>query len=218
MSLSIRKHLSRDDIISYDDLINKARAVEDTLGEEEEDSNKKKQTSELHNKQRLDRPKCHFCKNYGHVMEQCRKRNKSNAEPRRSDIVKIKKEPEAEDPPRKPTFSCYGCGAPGVIKSACPKCKPSTPQTGETSMGAFDLFSVEPEQRKLPQPRERPVLLIDVNGCKGYGLIDVGAKQSVMGYRLYQMLLKKKQMFQEETVKVKLADGETKERNVLYAT
>ncbi|KAF2890339.1 hypothetical protein ILUMI_15833 [Ignelater luminosus] len=126
---------------------------------------------------RTERPKCRYCKNFGHTIEQCRKLSKSNDNvPTGAIRIEAKAERvEKSDTQKKATFYCFGCGAPGVIKSACSKCKSSSTINKETSVSTIDIFSFDLEQSL--RPRERPVLLVDVNGCVGYGLIDIGARQ-----------------------------------------
>ncbi|KAF2894121.1 hypothetical protein ILUMI_12051 [Ignelater luminosus] len=89
----------------------------------------------------------------------------------------------------------------------------------ETSVSTTDIFSFDLEQfGEPPRPIDRPVLLIDLNGCVAYGLIDMRARQSVAGYQLCQMLLEKKQSFEQKEMSVILADGKIRSREVLYTT
>ncbi|KAF2881810.1 hypothetical protein ILUMI_24366 [Ignelater luminosus] len=102
-----------------------------------------------------------------------------------TDVVRIKakvERVEKSDTPKKAMFSCYRFGPPGVIKSACFKCKSSSTNNKETSVSTIDIFSFYLKQfGEPPRPKEGPILLIDVNGCVGCGLIDMGARQSVTG-------------------------------------
>ncbi|KAF2888111.1 hypothetical protein ILUMI_18062, partial [Ignelater luminosus] len=220
LSLRVHKRLSLDSVQTFDELLTRARGIEETLVEEMQSKIKPKHKErQIENSvNRTERPKCRYCKNFGHTIEQCRKLSKSNDNVP-TDAVRIEAKAERvekSDTQKKATFSCFGCGAPGVIKSACSKCKSSSTNNKETSVSTIDIFSFDLEQ--FLRPRERPVLLVDVNGCVGYGLIDIGGRQSIAGYRLYQMLLEKKQSFEQKEVSVILADGKIRSKEVLYTT
>ncbi|XP_077287233.1 uncharacterized protein LOC143912001 [Arctopsyche grandis] len=95
------------------------------------------------------RPTCSFCHNRGHSVEECRKKNGTHT--------------------RTPV-ACYGCGAPGVMKSNCPTCKTKTGAALSTiALATFPrqipvthLSSVlratkapDPAKTPIPDPRKR---------------------------------------------------------------
>ncbi|CAH0716605.1 unnamed protein product, partial [Brenthis ino] len=57
------------------------------------------------------RPRCVYCKQYGHAREDCN-RLKEKA----SSVTKAEKSPERSQ------ITCFGCGTPGVIRAKCIKC------------------------------------------------------------------------------------------------
>ncbi|KAF5284452.1 hypothetical protein FQA39_LY17047 [Lamprigera yunnana] len=59
-------------------------------------------------------------------------------------------------------------------------------------------------------PRDHPILNITILGARGTGLIDSAVKQSIAGKHLYNVLIKKRQQFNEQSVSVRLADGTVK--------
>lgn len=63
----------------------------------------------------------------------------------------------------------------------------------------------------------RPILHIEIHGQRGTGLIDTAAKRSVAGSSLCALLQKNKHSFRSDLMKVKLADGSMRNRNVKLA-
>jgi hypothetical protein len=73
-----------------------------------------------------------------------------------------------------PVVTCFGCGAPGFIRSNCPTCKAKKDSTVASS--SFQSVSASADNI---DSRGRPVLDIVINGEKGRVLVDTGAKHSV---------------------------------------
>ncbi|KAL0838995.1 hypothetical protein ABMA28_016992 [Loxostege sticticalis] len=145
------------------------------------------------------RPRCTYCKTFGHNKDECRKlvnrQSKTAAEP-------IKTEPVAAQPELRPSLTCFGCGAPGVIRANCAVCKerlsvPST-TTSFQSVSAVD---------NVLSPRVRPLFDIEVFGKLGTALLDTGAKQSVASESLTSHLRKNGQVFRKVETELKFADG-----------
>ncbi|KAL0849948.1 hypothetical protein ABMA28_011871 [Loxostege sticticalis] len=146
------------------------------------------------------RPRCTYCKTFGHNKDECRKlvnrQRKSAAEP-------IKTEPVAAQPELRPSLTCFGCGAPGVIRANCAVCKerlslPSPTTTCFQSVSAVD---------KVLSPRVRPLIDIEVFGKLGTALLDTGAMQSVASESLTSHLRKNGQVFCKVETELKFADG-----------
>jgi hypothetical protein len=217
LSLKIRKRLARNSIRTFDELLQKAREAEETFEEEERErlEVKTSHTPQTDDKQkRPERPRCLYCKKFGHEKKECRKW-KRDSDVQNSQKVSDDQKVKAEASDDKPTISCYGCGAPGVIKSNCANCRAKS----QSSAQSLDIFSVEPELNMRPvRPRERPLLLVNICNFDGYAYVDTCAKQSVAGYRLYQKMKSIKQEFLSTTMKVTLADGVAKSKEVLYTT
>ncbi|KAJ8928856.1 hypothetical protein NQ314_018522 [Rhamnusium bicolor] len=80
---------------------------------------------------------------------------------------------------------------------------------------SIDFCMFETKEMATVSPRSRPYVFIDILGLHGTGIIDTAAKQSVAGQSLYKALKAKGQTFSDETVFIKLADGNGKLENVL---
>lgn len=93
------------------------------------------------------RPICSFCKMFGNVKDDYRKlehRNKQTAEP-------VKSEPVVNQLELSPSETCFGCGAPDVIRSNCTVCKEK--RSAPTTATAFQSVSVG----KVSNLRVRPI-------------------------------------------------------------
>lgn len=119
----IREKIPRTRFISFDGLLDEARTVEGITLQ----NPIKKEIQKVEGKKRT---RCNFCKNLGHIAEDCRKRLRSLESTEYAPKEKMTKTVETQYPcPSEPKFSCYGCGAPGVARSQCVVCiaKPPTP-------------------------------------------------------------------------------------------
>ncbi|CAG9130441.1 unnamed protein product [Plutella xylostella] len=114
-------------------------------------------------------------------------------------------------PITQPKVSCYGCGAPGVVRTKCPNCSQKT-----------QIAPIKPEDISFcslnaTDARARPVVFITINGFNGVAYIDTGAKMSVASYELYRHLCNQGCGFKQKVLNVTLADGITKRQTVLLA-
>ncbi|CAH2108922.1 unnamed protein product [Euphydryas editha] len=146
--------------------------------------------------QNRNRPRCSFCKMFGHIKEDCRKllNKKSPAEP-------VKSEPVAAQSELRPSITCFGCGAPGVIRSNCAVCKERRsvpPETGK----AFQSLD-----NNVLSPRMRLIFNIEVYGVVGTALLDTGTKQCVASESLTKHLRVNGQKFNSVKTELKFADG-----------
>ncbi|CAG9136392.1 unnamed protein product [Plutella xylostella] len=155
--------------------------------------------------------RCTFCRLQGHTIEVCRKKKKleegalkqtTTLKVSSSDIV-------TEAPsPSQPKFSCYGCGAPGVVRSNCQTCssKKNSPKVENISFCSVNVRT---------DSRPRPVVYISVDDVYGVAYVDTCAKTSIASYNFYCCLNEKGYRFNEKQVNVTLADGVPKTQTVM---
>ncbi|KAJ8963599.1 hypothetical protein NQ314_005498 [Rhamnusium bicolor] len=217
LNKKIREKVPRDKIETFTELLKEARSIEEFFD----------QNITCEQRDTIKRPRCAYCKNLGHIKDECRKLAYKHSKPPEgvqqkltqvSSIQVVDKEKPSTSRVSQNTlpqtsqstssFSCYGCGQPGYIRTNCPNCK-----TVETSSIDFCLF--ETKEMATVSPRSRPCVFIDILGLHGTGIIDTAAKQIVAGQSLYKALKAKGQTFSDETVFIKLADGNGKLENVL---
>ncbi|KAJ8714525.1 hypothetical protein PYW07_002750 [Mythimna separata] len=133
------------------------------------------------------RPRCIFCKRFGHSIDECRNKTKpgdqgSNAPP-----------------------SCYGCGREGVIRSKCPTC------TGTPSADKVSFQSAITHVSELSQPTVK----IGVEGLVGVAVLDTGATESLASPGLYKILLDSGTTFTKTRRNLGLADETQQVRDLL---
>lgn len=150
--------------------------------------------------------KCSFCHFRGHTVDECRKLVSKKRElsiPSQSSLPEVSTQAPS---PSQPKFSCYGCGAPGIVRSKCVTCaQRRNSRTPEIGLSSFSLSDV----------RSRPVIFFEVNDYRGTAHIDSCAKTSVASYDFYCELLKRGYPFAEITARITLADGVAKNSKVL---
>lgn len=108
---------------------------------------------------------CSYCRNPGHIKEECRKRLSANSKKVETNLQNNSKAVSSTNPP----ISCYGCGNSGFVRSKYPKCNIS-------DTASVEFLSVD----TLVDPQ--PILRINILGHTGRGLIDTAAKQSVASH------------------------------------
>ncbi|XP_048525456.1 uncharacterized protein LOC109534254 isoform X3 [Dendroctonus ponderosae] len=108
-------------------------------------------------------------------------------------------------PSSNPSITCYGCGAPGVIRSNCPKCSNSNrngPPRSSLAAAEFLCSSF------LNDNCARPVVPITILGHTGYAFLDTGATTNIAGSRLAQILIEDEVPYTEaKDLDMVLADG-----------
>ncbi|KAJ8946159.1 hypothetical protein NQ318_004410 [Aromia moschata] len=220
LNVKIRKRVPRDNLQTFNDLLTQARLAEETSS-----SSDKNRDMDKSNK----KPRCGFCKNLGHLKDQCHKLAAKQVKPTEGNSDKKDIAVTGSDSrksvvattsasPSLPALACYGCGLPGYIRSNCPKCKMTTTST-------FDFSSADVKQNKSENmdtvvklsPHARPILNIGILGFDGTALVDTGAKQSIAGYTLYKIFQDTGQPLVSENITIKLADGTMNNRDVLLA-
>lgn len=207
----IRSKVARDQVTNFDTLITKARSVEDDFVESY--PNPALQAKALPEKFPKQRPKCTFCRAFGHSQSECRKflgipnsNGNKNAEiPANSSVV---------SPSQRSTGNivCYGCGLPGYVRSQCPNCKSHAglQQRPTTSTSVNSVSSVELLAAEFGANATRPLVRITVQDLTGVAYVDSGAGASIAGHRLYNHLLTKNVPFTESVMNIILADGNPK--------
>ncbi|XP_060810003.1 uncharacterized protein LOC132904097 [Amyelois transitella] len=200
----IREKVSRLEFSTFAELITMARRVEDILDESRTSTSDLKplcstakpttvpisptasqSTVSYKNKAR---PHCNYCKKYGHLKYACEK------------LAKQKLGTDGE--PRVSTITCFGCGAPGVIRSNCSTCKKTEPVPSvSTSFQSVSANSVNIDSRV------RPLLEIEIYGERGKVLIDTGAKHCIGSVSLRAHLVKYGHKFENVFTELKYGDG-----------
>ncbi|KAJ0171192.1 hypothetical protein K1T71_013391 [Dendrolimus kikuchii] len=213
ISYKIRSKLARETVKTYDELLKAARGVEQLLAERKPHAHAPQLKGE--DKVQGKKPRCGYCRFPGHLSENCRRKLKdegtasatgSQANMSRQMVAAIGTQAPS---PSQPKFCCYGCGAPGVVRSKCPVCS-KKPQAGPQNLEVgFCSINVQMDARP------RPVIAIGVGKIAGTAYIDSCAKTSVASYGLYQCLKKLGYHFGEKQLTVTLADGKKTQRNVL---
>lgn len=116
----IRERLQRNDVNTFEQLIQKARNIEEVLAEGRNCT--QKQPAASANNTSIVQPNCTICNKPGHSKDVCWKNN----EPRTNMIV------------------CYGCGKSGVIRSKCETC--NIKKTQEFSVLSLDANERMPQR------------------------------------------------------------------------
>ncbi|GFT32999.1 uncharacterized protein TNCV_149811 [Trichonephila clavipes] len=83
--------------------------------------------------------------------------------------------------------SCYGCGAPGIIRSRCHTCNPVRQKDNalSSSLNQSNFYSFSSESN--------PISIIQISICNTEAAVctDTGATHSVAGEKLYHLLKQK---------------------------
>ncbi|GFS92598.1 retrovirus-related Pol polyprotein from transposon 297 [Trichonephila clavipes] len=107
--------------------------------------------------------------------------------------------------------SCYGCGAPGIIRSRCHTCNPVRQKDDalSSSLNQSNFYSFSSESN--------PISIIQISICNTEAAVcaDTGATHSVAGEKLYHLLKQKGLNFEEKTMQMTLADGRTQTTEIL---
>ncbi|GFS73216.1 retrovirus-related Pol polyprotein from transposon 17.6 [Trichonephila clavipes] len=107
--------------------------------------------------------------------------------------------------------SCYGCGAPGIIRSRCHTCNPVRQKDNalSSSLNQSNFYSFSSESN--------PISIIQISICNTEAAVcaDTGATHLVAGEKLYHLLKRKGLNFEEKTMQMTLADGRTQTTEIL---
>lgn len=215
----IREKVSRTSFSTFTELLEKARAVEDLM--DEGSAQAQTRPAPLTSPAKLARPlspratpsaapstsgsghtplrtrsRCAYCRAYGHEKDSCQKLLMKNSTPT---------SPTGDKKP----LICYGCGAPGVIRSQCFNCNPDDRPSASTPLQSVAAVGTAPIDA-----RARPIVKVNVCGVKGRVIVDTGAKLSIASGSLRDVLIKNKLDFVKAFIEIKLADGSMSKRHV----
>ncbi|CAK9832693.1 Retrovirus-related Pol polyprotein from transposon 297 [Anthophora retusa] len=205
LHLRIRERVPRKTVQDFkQSLLDAAREVEATFREREniraeaQGERLDAESSKSKIRKNKTRVKCAFCKNPGHDITVCRKKDKVEQEAKEKGLKETSQN----------GIQCYGCGKQGVIRRNCPTCALSS-QAAPTISQSFNAVNVE--------AAERPAVDITVAGVLGTAFLDSGAKTSLASPRLYKLLRERNFSFIKKIAKVTLADGRAQQK-LIYTT
>lgn len=180
---NIRDQIPRERILSIDGLLEAARGVEQLLNAKPEPN-----IALPENRTGRKRVRCNFCRNFGHIADVCRKKQKvlNEAEQTASSSVNSVSSDTQESSPSLSTDS-------DVVKKEDDNCS----------------------SLKFEDIRRRPMIEISIGTANELAYIDSCARSSLASFKLYTYLKNIGFHFQEETTTVTLADGIAKSQNVL---
>lgn len=210
----IQEKIPRNSVKTFDELLEVARGIEQLWVSGSKFGGPGRANVKTEGKPKL---KCGFCHFAGHSSDQCRKLNKKKQE---LGIPTEKPDGKLEPPskttqvpsPSAPRVSCYGCGSPGVVRTSCPTCSSKKRESTQAADLSFCPVNMQSEVKN------RPLVFVEIEGIRGTAYIDTCAKTSVASYQLYKQLIKKGWSFDEEVVRITLADGVGKKQRILTTT
>ena len=191
----IRDRVFRHKIKSFDQLLADAREAEQNLAEK---SAPEKLGEIKSSKLAL---RCKFCKKPGHLEENCFRKRDALAKHVPADPLPIEV---------KPSYVCYGCGHPGVVRSKCPNCNKTKPSNTPTHV-AFNSFGVCAGQYI-------PMVNVEIFGVPGQAFFDCGAKTSIASTNLKRIMEFKGCSFEKIRCRASLADGTSSVQDFLTTT
>ncbi|XP_047985439.1 uncharacterized protein LOC125225667 [Leguminivora glycinivorella] len=171
------------------------------------------ETSQRRNKQR-----CRYCKLPGHTIDECRKKQRADEQAASGTttshspvaVVQSSALPSTTSAVATfPKFTCYGCGAPGVVRSNCPTCHKSRGSAAAVAGTSFDALGVQLDAR------ERPLVFITIKGKTEGALVDTCAKSTLASPELFHHLRKTGCTFNSGYAIITLGDGIPQRRPVL---
>lgn len=192
----IKHHIRREEVNSFNDLLSQARTLE--LQELEKNA---PTTPVTEVSTRTGQIRCSYCKKRGHGEKDCRKKGAvlqqtDNTKPGQSTdtITKI---------------SCYGCGKPDVYRSKCPTCNEKQKRSPRT---VEFYYSNEKLGNGIP------TVDVEICGKPGRAHFDTGARTSIASQELYQCMKTRGCKFTRTQANIYLADGTSKEHQILLTT
>ncbi|GFW54671.1 transposon Tf2-9 polyprotein [Trichonephila clavipes] len=158
-------------------------------------------------------PKLSYEHSLSGFPSQCRRETGIPSKSRRNPISKdrIPEKKIVDTKENRTPVSCYGCGAPGIIRSRCHTCNPVRQKDDalSSSLNQSNFYSFSSESN--------PISIIQISICNTEAAVcaDTGATHSVAGEKLYHLLKQKGLNFEEKTMQMTLADGRTQTTEIL---
>ncbi|XP_052744379.1 uncharacterized protein LOC112057462 [Bicyclus anynana] len=143
------------------------------------------------------RPRCGFCKFFGHKTSDCRNRPRIDSQ---SDC----QTPDRLEDTKRADVRCYGCGQLGTIRSKCDRCRKSS--TSNVQFHSLEVGGAD---------SSRPVVTVEIATHKGTATLDTGATHSIASPGLYKLLVQEGIQFTETHCTIGLADGTHQVRTAL---
>ncbi|KOB64658.1 Retrovirus-related Pol polyprotein from transposon 17.6, partial [Operophtera brumata] len=207
LHVNIRKRVPRDKAQTFDELLTAARGAEQLMrektGAESSLSDGTGKPGGMADVSKVKKVRCDYCRRHGHTVEECRKKQ-NQAGKKTTDIASTQ-----APSPSQPIFTCYGCGAPGVVRSKCPTCLAGKAAKGKEAKIDFCALNINTDARP------RPTIGIGILDIVGNAYLDTCAKSSVASYELYRCLERRGVPFGRQTVTITLADGVRRRQEVL---
>lgn len=172
LRLKIKKAVPRDTISTIIELLTKARTTEQHEKEAKAQGVVSKKT-------------CAFCKDHGHVENECRKKKKHTEQKTSTPADSKPSKPTAKtttEESNKAAFSCYVCGTPNVYRSNCTTCKKVAKPLPEHK----EFYSIHQEIGT-----DLPTVATQIDGFNSLIHLDTCARASIASRELYLHLLQK---------------------------
>ncbi|KAI8118989.1 hypothetical protein CVS40_9414 [Lucilia cuprina] len=203
LNTNIREHIARESFNTFEQLISASREAEMLTKSVPEVKKNVPNTN-----------RCSFCRNKGHSIDTCLKKKKRDEVQNSQQITQQNQNMldnrSQPDLLKKPTFSCYGCGAPGVYRSNCTTCNGKRKDSPQYL--GLDYLTSTVSGHSLP------TTCVEFFGLKGEAVFDCGAKTSVTSLEVMEILLANKCTFQDVCAEITLADGSITTGKVMSTT
>ncbi|KAF9824746.1 hypothetical protein SFRURICE_016855 [Spodoptera frugiperda] len=227
----IRKRVPRDSVSSVDCLLERARYVEEMLGEANQCSTSSHNSNTANTNLRdKDNPSNATGKNINPQTAAVKNVNPQTTTSDSSSNIDSSSATSKRVRPRCARckrfghtmdeckskgneLACYGCGREGVIRSKCPTCKGKCKEDAPAAAadGKVSFQSAYTHDSSTSQP----TINIEVASLLGVAVLDTGATESLASPGLYAILLKNGTSFTSARRTIGLADGTQHTRDVL---
>lgn len=227
----IRKRVPRDSVSSVDCLLERARYVEEMLGEANQSSTSSHNNNTANTNLRdKDNPSNATGKNINPQTAAVKNVNPQTTTSDSSSNIDSSSATSKRVRPRCARckrfghttdeckskgneLACYGCGREGVIRSKCPTCKGKCKEDAPAAAadGKVSFQSAYTHDSSTSQP----TINIEVASLLGVAVLDTGATESLASPGLYAILLKNGTSFTSARRTIGLADGTQHTRDVL---
>lgn len=213
LNARIRKKVTRNSVTSFKELIEAARVVEQIAPDLPSSKSPAHQNQQVNHKPRL---QCTYCKNFGHAKNVCQKLARANASTSANNTKETVIVSGSSSLSQVRSVTCYGCNAPGYIKSNCPNCSKSKSTSSEHVTTMYSEFFGSAIENT--NECKRSLVHVTINNHHGTAYFDSGAQSSLVGAKLRQLLIADGVPFISKKQNMTLADGVTKEVNAEYFT